>query len=158
MPYCPIFGWYNYKDPNLNYAINSVITGSIKPVGKTNRAHIATDKLQTLGKHLECAISPYVKKVLEEEAEGQKGKVRHYGLIIVRPGKNKLSASKVVDFISFHRHPKKQTSQPTPMQYGISAYNEVFEEKVLEEAPPSNKEVRPTKRKEYSYQPAQIEL
>lgn len=131
MPFCPMVGWYT--DPERDYAINSAITGSIT-VTKTGRASIATDKLQTQGKHLECVISGYVKKILETEAEDQpEGKAWHYGLIIVRPGKEKLSDSEIVDFISFHRDPKIQTKLPSVSRNDISAYNKVFEDKVLKE-------------------------
>lgn len=140
MPYCPIWRWYVYPrgSRELDYAINSAITGSIK-VTKSGRANIATDKLQSLGEHLECAVADYVKTILEKEAEGQEGEVRHYGLIIVRPGKEKLSDSEVVDFISFHRDPRVNTKQPTASRNDISAYNEVFEELFLEELQPSTR-------------------
>jgi hypothetical protein len=140
MRYCPIWRWYMYPDdPRKDYAINSAITGSIEVIPKSGRANIATDNLQSRGEHLECAISPYVKKILDAEAEGQpEGKARHYGLIIVRPGKEKeLSKSEVVDFISFHRDPKIPTPGPTATRYDLSTYNKVFEELVLKETPPS---------------------
>ena len=96
------------------------------------RAYIATDKLEQRGKHLECAVNNYVKKILDEEAEDQpEGKAQHYGLIILRPGKKKLSASRVVDFISFYRDPKIKRKLPTRSRYGITAYNKVFEKLVL---------------------------
>jgi hypothetical protein len=137
MGFCPIWRWYEYPyDPRepgkkeKDYPINSAITGSIKITN--GRAYIATDKLEQRGKHLECAVNNFVKKILDEEAEDQpKGKARHYGLIILRPGKKKLSASKVVDFISFYRDPKIKRKLPTRLRYGISAYNKVFEELVL---------------------------
>ena len=90
---------------------------------------------QSLGEHLECAVADYVKTILEKEAEGQEGEVRHYGLIIVRPGKEKLSDSEVVDFISFHRDPRINTKQPTASRNDITAYNTVFEKLVLEQQP-----------------------
>lgn len=147
MPYCPIWKWYVYpRDKNgiavkSDYVINSAITGSIK-VKETNgvsRATIATDNLKERGMYLQCAVNNDVKEILYKEAEGQKGEVQHYGLIIIRPGKEKLSESEVVDFISFHRHPTNQTAEPTPSRYDISEYNTVFEELVLEQAQPSTR-------------------
>jgi hypothetical protein len=125
-----------YGDGRPDYPINSAITGSIEIIPNSNRAKIATDELKNEGKHLECAVSDYVKDVLNKEAEGQNGNVRHYGLIIVRPGKEKeLSKSEVLDFISFHRDPKVQTEKPTDKRYDLSMYNKVFEERVRKEAP-----------------------
>jgi len=142
MPYCPIWKWYVYpNNPGLDYVINSAITGSIK-VTETNgvsRATIATDKLMKSGRGVQCAVNDKVKEILDKEAEGQKGEVQHYGLIIVRPGENNLSDSEVVDFISFHRHPTDQTAEATPLRYDISAYNTVFEELVLKQAQPSTR-------------------
>jgi hypothetical protein len=73
-------------------------------------------------------VNAYVKKIFEEE-----GAAQDYGLIIVRPGKEELSDSTVVDFISFHRHPKVYTKTPTVSRYGISAYTEVFDTLALKE-------------------------
>jgi len=133
MPYCPIWKWYVYPgSPELDYAINSAITGSIK-VTETNgvsRATIATDNLKKRGRDLQCAVNNKVKEILDKEAKGQEGEVQHYGLIIVRPGKENLSDSEVVDFISFHRDPKIKTERPTASRYDISAYNKVFEDLV----------------------------
>ncbi len=136
MAYCPIWRWYmdpsDPDNPEKNYAINSAITGSIEVIPKSGRAKIATDR-----EHLDCDINPKVKKILDKEAEGQPGgKAQHYGLIIVRPGKEKeLSKSEVLDFISFHRDPEKATPGPTSTRYNLSKYNEVFEELVRKETP-----------------------
>ena len=126
------------ENPEKDYAINSAITGSIEVIPNSDRANIATDELKKQGKHLECAVTDYVKEIINKEAEGQNGKVRHYGLIIVRPGKeNELRKSEVVDFISFHRDPKIPTDQPTDLRYDLSIYNKVFEELVRKQPPPS---------------------
>lgn len=143
MPYCPIWKWYVYppESGELDYAINSAITGSIK-VTETNgvsRATIATDNLKKRGRDLQCAVHNKVKEILDKEAKGQEGEVQHYGLIIVRPGKENLSDSEVVDFISFHRDPKIKTNAPPRLRYDISAYNTVFEELVLEQAQPTTR-------------------
>jgi hypothetical protein len=141
MPYCPIWRWYVYPGSReLDYAINSAITGSIERVidkgGKdTGLVNIATDNLKESGQYLQCAVTDAVKDILEKEAKGQTGEVQHYGLIIVRPGKEKLSDSEVVDFISFHRDPRINTKQPTASRNDITAYNTVFEKLVLEQQP-----------------------
>lgn len=142
MVYCPIWKWYVNPPGSreLDYAINSVITGSIRitETDGVSRAIIATDNLEKRGMCLQCAVNNNVKEILYKEAKGQKGEVQHYGLIIVRPGKEKLSDSEVVDFISFHRHPTNQSVEPTPSRYDISAYNRVFEELVVLEQPQSS--------------------
>jgi hypothetical protein len=140
MATCPIWRWYMYPPGSgkPDYAINSAIIGSIELIPNSDRAKIATDALKSDGKHLECAISDEAREVLNKEAEGQNGKVRHYGLIIVRPGKEKeLSKSEVRDFISFHRDPKVPTEKPTIERYDLSKYNEVFEDLVRKQPSPS---------------------
>lgn len=138
---CSIWRWYERgRDP---FAINSVVEGSIALIenpkkGKKEKgkykARIITYELEKRQKYFECAVSDYVKKVLEYEAEYQPdGEGQHYGLIIVRPGRPKLADSIVMDFISFHRHPVVDTDQPTVSRYGISTYNEVFEARALKE-------------------------
>ena len=130
MPYCPMWKWYKYEDSVPDYPINSAITGSIK-VTETGEVLVATDNLEKSGRHLQCAANAKVKTILALEAKGQKGEVRHYGLIIIQPGKDKLSAgSEVVDFISFHRDPKIKTDVPPHLPYDMSAYNKVFEEEL----------------------------
>lgn len=151
MTYCPKWKWYLYpRDKNGNavkpdYVINSAITGSIERVidkdGKdTGLVNIATDNLKERGQYLQCAIADPVKDILEKEAEGQTGKVQHYGLIIVTPGKKLSEGSVVQDFISFHRDSTKQTVAPAEPRSNILEYNKVFEELlVLEQAQPSTR-------------------
>lgn len=137
---CPIFKWYEEDGERGAFAINSIVEGSITlistktPKKEEYKARIVTYELEKRQKFFECAVDPYVMKVLEEEAENQpKGKARHYGLIIIQPGREKLSDSIVVDFISFHRHPTAYVKGPTVSRYGISAYTEVFDTLALKE-------------------------
>lgn len=139
---CPITKWYMPEPGSKEqpFPINSVIEGSITLIeteGKKNdtyKVRIVTHGLEKRQSYFECGIDDYAKKVLEYEAEHQpKGTVRHYGLIIYRPGPVKLADSTVTDFISYHRHPTVVTTKPTASRYGISAYNEVFEARAIEE-------------------------
>lgn len=154
MAVCPILKWYMPDDPenprDLPYPINSVVEGSIelietKEKGKeTYKVRIVTNELEKRKVFFECDVADQARKVLEYEAKNQpKGKARHYGLIIMRPGPELKEHTMVTDFISYHRHPTDFTTEPTACRYGISAYNEEFErrateEEVLKEKPSKN--------------------
>lgn len=139
MPICPILKWYMTPTGEPLYAINSVVEGSItleapKTENDNYTVRIVTNELEKHHKFLECAVDEKARKVLEKEAQHQPNrKAQHYGLIIVKPGAEKLVDSTVVDFISFHRHPTDFTNEPTTSRYGISAYNEVFDRLALGE-------------------------
>lgn len=141
---CSIWRWYEGDGKREKpFAINSVVEGSLALIttpkkGKKEKdeykARIITYELEKRQKYFECAVSDYVKEVLEKEAGYQsKGKTQHYGLIIVKPGRPNLADSIVMDFISFHRHPVVDTEKPTTSRYGIATYNEVFETRALKE-------------------------
>lgn len=138
MPICPILKWYMPEPGSRDkpFPINSVVEGSItlrETEKDTYRVRIVTYELEKRQQYFECAVDDYAKDVLEKEGKYQpRGKARHYGLIIVRPGL-KLADSIVMDFISYHRHPTAFATEPTASRYGISAYNEVFETRALKE-------------------------
>ena len=131
---CPMFGWYeasrNIGKPEL--PINSVIEGSLI-VSQNGNARIVTRELERRGngfeKGFEFAIDSKVRNMFDRA-----GVEQDYGLIVVLPGEyRKLSGSKVVDFISFHRHPSEYTDKPTSSRFGVADYTEVFDELALKE-------------------------
>jgi hypothetical protein len=126
------------------FPINSVVEGSIELIeteGKkkdTYKVRIVTNELEKRKMFFECDINDYARKVLEYEAKHQtedqpECKVRHYGLIIVRPGPELKEYTMVTDFISYHRHPTAFITRPTASRYGISDYTEAFEKRTLDE-------------------------
>lgn len=132
MPRCPMVGWYE-GNPNTRESklvISSVVEGSLI-VPKKGNARIVTRIFETHEpdpeKGLECAVDPDVRTMFSRA-----GAEQDYGLIIFRPKQyRKLSGLKVVDFISFHRHPTKYTSEPTSSRFGVTDYTEVFDELAL---------------------------
>ena len=126
---CPMFKWYEgERGGESELPINSVIEGSLI-IPKKGNARIVTRELERYGKDFECALDSNVRKIF-----GRAGVDQDYGLIIFLPGEyGKLSESKVVDFISFHRHPSRYTKKPTSSRFGITDYTEVFDALALKE-------------------------
>ena len=128
---CPMFGWYESRGNEPELPINSVIEGSLI-VPQNGNARIATRELERRGKDFECAVDSKVRDIFYRA-----GVEQDYGLIIFLPGEyRKLSGSKVVDFISFHRHPSDYTKKPTSSRFGVTDYTEVFDTLALEELAP----------------------
>ncbi|MDR4469594.1 MAG: hypothetical protein MRJ68_15085 [Nitrospira sp.] len=110
--------------------MNSVVECSIA-ITEDGRARLVTYEFEKNGLCLECEVTDSVKELLKEMGVPE-GSFDN-GLVIFSPGE-KMSESKVVDYISYHRHPEFYIKEgPTSWRYGISTYTEVFNALVRKE-------------------------